>query len=123
MNNPAYQSHYARQFVAIKVGQGMDTAELSTEAAILQHIRHTTGRGQEYIIQVDDLFTIRGPNGYHECFVTEVVVPLHALQSLDQETWKKLHPRCLNRQVALGFGFLHGQGIAHGGKSQCSGTS
>lgn len=97
----------------MKVGLGMDDASLSTEAQILQHTRQTKGRGQEHIIQLFDFFTIRGPNGYHECFVTEVVVPLSAL---NLETWKKLPQQSLNRQITLGFHYLHSQRIMHGGK-------
>lgn len=97
----------------MKVGLGMSDASLSIEAQILQQPCHTKGRGQEHIIQLFDLFTIRGPNGYHECFITEVVVPLSAI---DLETRMKLPQQNLNRQVALGFDYLHGQKIIHGGK-------
>ncbi|ATY62426.1 serine threonine kinase [Cordyceps militaris] len=31
--------------------------------------------GQNHIIEVFDIFTIQGPNGFHECIVMEVVVP------------------------------------------------
>lgn len=98
----------------MKVGLGKDNAAPSTEARILQHIRQTKGRGQEHIIQLLDLFTIKGPNGYHECFVTEIVVPLSAI---DLETSKKCLPKRLNRQIALGYDYLHSEKIAHGGKN------
>lgn len=94
---------------------GKDNTTLSTEAQILQHIRQTKGHGQEHIVQLLDLFTIKGPNGYHECFVTEVVVPLSAV---DMETSKKFLPQRLNKQIALGFDYLHSQKIAHGGKGE-----
>lgn len=94
---------------------GKDDTSLSTEALILQHIRQTTGRGQEHIVQLLDLFTIRGPNGYHECFVTEVIVPVSAIHL---ETSKKFLPKRLNKQVALAFDYLHSQNIAHGGKCE-----
>lgn len=97
----------------MKVGLGMDDASPSTEAQILQHTRQTQGRGQEHIIQLFDLFTSRGPNGYHECFVTEVVVPL---STLDLETRRKLPHQSLNGQIALGFDYLHSQRIIHEGK-------
>ncbi|KAH8768355.1 kinase domain-containing protein [Diaporthe sp. PMI_573] len=100
-----------RRLVAVKVGLGMGDASPSTEAQILQHTRQTQGRGQEHIIQLFDLFTIRGPNGCHECFVTEVVVPLSAI---DLETRKNFPQQSLNRQIALGFDYLHNQRIAHG---------
>ncbi|KAG8156984.1 hypothetical protein KVR01_013206 [Diaporthe batatas] len=100
-----------RQFFAVKVGQGKADADLSTEARILQHIRQSTGRGREHIIHLYDLFTIKGPNGYHECFATEVVVPL---SSINMEFSKKFTPNRLNRQIALGFDHLHSQKIAHG---------
>lgn len=99
----------------MKVGLGKDDTDLSTEARILQHIRQTKGRGQEHIVQLLDLFTIRGPNGYHECFVTEVVVPVSAI---DLATLKKFLPQRLNKQIALGFDYLHSQKIAHGGKCE-----
>lgn len=102
-----------RRLVALKVGMGKDDASLSTEARILQHIGQTKGHGQEHIIQLFDLFTIKGPNGYHECFVTEVVVPLSAI---DLETRKNFPRQSLNRQIAIGFDYLHSQKISHGGK-------
>lgn len=97
----------------MKVGLGKGDAVLSAEAQILQHIRQTTGRGREHIVHLYDLFTIKGPNGYHECFITEVVVPL---SGIDMETSKILISNRLNRQIALGFDYLHSQKIAHGGK-------
>lgn len=97
----------------MKVGLGKNDDAISTEAQILQHVRQAKGRGQEHIIQLLDLFTIRGPNGYHECFVTEVVVPISAI---DLETSKNFLPQRLNRQIAHGFDYLHSQKIAHGGK-------
>lgn len=97
----------------MKVGLGKDNDALSTEAQILQHVRQAKGRGQEHIIQLLDLFTIRGPNGYHECFVTEVVVPISAI---DLKTSRNLLPQRLNRQISLGFDYLHSQKITHGGK-------
>lgn len=104
-----------RRFVAVKVGMGKDDTNPSTEARILQHVQQTKakGRGQEHIVKLHDFFTIRGPNGYHECLITELVIPLSAL---DMETRKRLHPQSLIRQLALGFDYLHSQNIAHGGK-------
>lgn len=99
----------------MKVGLGKDNDALSTEAQILQHVRQAKGRGQEHIIQLLDLFTVRGPNGYHECFVTEVVVPISAI---DLRTSKNLLPKRLNRQISLGFDYLHSQKITHGGKHE-----
>lgn len=101
-----------RRFVAMKVSLGRDDTNPSTEAQILQNIQETKGRGQEHIIKLHEFFTIRGPNGYHECLVTEVVIPL---STFDIETRKKLSPQSLNKQIALEFDYLHSQGVSHGG--------
>lgn len=77
-------------------------------ASILESPRQTPGRGN--IIELLDAFIIRGPNGFHECLVTELAIPLD-----DEEMMKKCFGREVMRQVLLAFSFLHNKGIVHGG--------
>ncbi|KND92734.1 Serine/threonine-protein kinase spk-1 [Tolypocladium ophioglossoides CBS 100239] len=98
------------RYVAVKVCLGSDTAHENGETEILSQL-HETGRGKhgyERVIQLFDAFIIEGPNGFHECLVTEVVAPL---SDYDVQRWCSSETI---RQIIEGFAFLHEQGIAHG---------
>ncbi|KAG7104119.1 Serine/threonine-protein kinase AFC3 like [Verticillium longisporum] len=83
------------RYVAVKVCQGSDTPHVSRETEILSDLRKIVLEkdGDQGVIQLFDVFTIKGPNGCHECLVTEVVSPLSDPDSI---------------------AFLHEHGIAHG---------
>jgi hypothetical protein len=55
---------------------------MSREAQILAQLRDATPTrySRQSIVQLLDSFTVFGPNGFHECLVTEVVVPIGNLQ-------------------------------------------
>ncbi|KAG6234030.1 hypothetical protein E4U25_006146 [Claviceps purpurea] len=99
-----------KRYVAVKVGLGSDNPLPDREAEILSQIRETGPgkRGYERVIQLLDAFVVRGPNGFHQCLVTEVVSPLSD---------PKIRQHCsydVVRQIVEGFAFLHGEGIVHG---------
>ncbi|KAG6127517.1 hypothetical protein E4U38_006226 [Claviceps purpurea] len=99
-----------KRYVAVKVGHGSDNPLPDREADILSQIRKTgPGKlGYERIIELLDVFIVEGPNGFHQCLVTEVVSPLS-----DEDT----NYYCsydVVRQIVEGFAFLHGEGIVHG---------
>lgn len=60
-----------------------------------------------------DDFIVRGPNGNHQCLVTEVRLPWTGLERI---LWREFDHRNIIKQVAKGFAFLHRQGIVHGGE-------
>ncbi|OAA63965.1 DUF1339 domain protein [Cordyceps fumosorosea ARSEF 2679] len=98
------------RWVAVKLCQGSDSSEPNQEATILSELQ-TSGQGEpglERIIKLFDFFTIKGPNGFHQCLVTEVVCPLNDSYAIDQCTSASVY------QAIQGFAFLHEQGIAHG---------
>lgn len=100
-----------KRYVALKVCYGSDELIQSNETRILSQI-HQTGRGKpgyNNVVEVYDIFTIRGPNGFHECLVTEVVLPLDSM-SIQQ----KCPPHKAIEQVLRGFDFLHNEGLVHG---------
>lgn len=106
----------ARRFVSVKICQGSDNLQLDTEATILQYIKDNPKPGSENVIQLHDVFVIRGPNGHHVCWVTEVVISLASLGADGSRPDYLYHPRSIINQIARGFAYLHTQGIAHGGK-------
>ncbi|PQK09955.1 hypothetical protein BB8028_0002g02790 [Beauveria bassiana] len=98
------------RWVAVKICCGIEAPQRSSEASILSEIRETCqGKaGVEQVLQLFDDFIIKGPNGFHECLITEVVAPL---------TYSAVRERCsidAVRQIMQGFAFLHEQGISHG---------
>ncbi|KAG6101755.1 hypothetical protein E4U30_001095 [Claviceps sp. LM220 group G6] len=100
------------RYVAVKVGLGSDNPLPDREAEILSQIRETgPGKhGYERVIELLDVFVVEGPNGFHQCLVTEVVSPLNDLDT---------RRHCSGsydvvRQIVEGFAFLHGEGIVHG---------
>lgn len=99
------------RFVAVKICQGSNQAIQSNETIILRQLQQA-GRenpGQNNIIEVFDIFTIQGPNGFHECIVMEVVVPF------DDAPIRRKYSACtIIGQVLRGVDFLHNQGLVHG---------
>lgn len=106
-----------RRFVAVKLCQGNDETHSSTEAQILQSTRETQtapvkSPGSENVVSLYDSFIVRGPNGHHQCLVTEVLLPWTGLERI---LWREFDHKNIIKQVAMGFAFLHRQGIVHGG--------
>lgn len=102
-----------RRYVAVKVCIGSNMPRLSRETEILSQLCKT-GRGKhgcQRIIELFDVFIVEGPNGFHECLVTEVVSPLS-----EPEARKQCAPEAIC-QIIEGFAFLHEEGIVHGGKT------
>ncbi|KAG6103406.1 hypothetical protein E4U31_002811 [Claviceps sp. LM219 group G6] len=83
------------RYVTVKVGLGSDKPLLDREAEILSQICKT-GPGKH------------GPNGFHQCLVTEVVAPLSDEDAKDYCSFDVV------RQIVEGFAFLHEEGIVHG---------
>ena len=70
-------------------------------------------KGYQNVIRLFDDFTIEGPNGIHDCLVTEVVIGMRDLfhNSLSYEPYMK----SLLQQFMAGLAYLHEQGVTHGG--------
>ncbi|KAG6240706.1 hypothetical protein E4U25_007573 [Claviceps purpurea] len=99
-----------KRYVAVKVGHGSDNPLPDREAEILSQIRETgPGKhGYETVIELLDVFIVEGPNGFHQCLVTEVVSPLSDEDVVQRWSFDVV------RQLIEGFAFLHGEGIVHG---------
>ncbi|KAG6098561.1 hypothetical protein E4U30_007822 [Claviceps sp. LM220 group G6] len=98
------------RYVTVKVGLGSEKPLLDREAEILSQICKTgPGKhGYERIIELLDVFIVEGPNGFHQCLVTEVVAPLSDEDTNDYCSFDVV------RQIVEGFAFLHEEGIIHG---------
>ncbi|KAG6359868.1 hypothetical protein INS49_010921 [Diaporthe citri] len=99
------------RYVAVKVCCGTDKPVFSRETNILRHIQHSSKgcAGFDNVLALYEAFIISGPNGWHECLVTEVVAPLQGLGI--KNVWSK---KDVVKQIASAVSLLHSQGIAHG---------
>lgn len=99
-----------KRFVAVKVGLGSDIPLPDRETEILSQLCKTgTGkRGYQRVIELLDVFIVEGPNGFHQCLVTEVISPLSDPDAMQHCSFDVV------RQIVEGFAFLHGEGIVHG---------
>lgn len=75
-----------------------------------------------YIVQLFDSFTHKGPNGVHQCHVLELLGPTlsYVLDDyLDAEDHVLAEEPILRKSTQLlkAVKFLHSAGICHGGKS------
>ncbi|KAG5998865.1 hypothetical protein E4U52_003651 [Claviceps spartinae] len=63
-----------KRYVAVKVGHGSNNPLPDRECEILSQIREPgPGKhGYERVIKLFDAFVVEGPNGFHQCLVTEV---------------------------------------------------
>ena len=70
-----------------------------------------------------DDFKVEGPNGTHQCIVTEVLGPSIGadVDEIYDEEWYPIEiAKMLVAQVIRGVAYLHSCGVVHGGKGSLS---
>jgi hypothetical protein len=112
------------RYAALKVLSANVSKDLS-EAAILRHLKLQRqlndggSNGQEFLIEFLDDFKVEGPNGTHQCIVTEVLGPSVAAD-VEEIYGEELYPieiaKKVCAQVIRGVAYLHSCGVVHGGK-------
>ncbi|KAF7313368.1 Protein kinase [Mycena chlorophos] len=106
-------------YVALKIIAAWKTKKM-TELAVLQHLQATyepDDEGSKHVVRMLDHFVHDGPNGQHQCIVTEAMGP-----SLAEDIywiWESLHlpvqiAQRVTGQLALAVQYLHARGVAHG---------
>ena len=68
-------------------------------------------------MSLQDVFTIQGPNGTHQCLVLDVVGPRMKQIANGNHELSRVMVRDAARQIAEGVAYLHSIGICHGGKA------
>ena len=95
-----------------------------SEVAILRRLKqrqlnHEGLNGQEFLMEFLDDFEVEGPNGTHQCIVTEVLGPSIGAdvdEIYDEERYPINIAKKLVAQVMCGVAYLHSCGVVHGGK-------
>jgi serine/threonine-protein kinase SRPK3 len=112
------------KFAALKV-RTADFSKDDSEVAILRHIKQRRlngggSNGQEFLVEFLDDFMIEGPNGTHQCIVTEVLGPTVA-EDMEEIYGEEKYPieiaKAFVTQLNRGVAYLHNCGVVHGGRS------
>ena len=108
------------QFASLKI----IVAEASTnELDIVRHIKNNqaTGAspGSEYVMEIFDEFLLEGPNGIHQCIVSELLGPSIQQPDLEEIFPEACFPIAMAKkmcaQIVQGLAHLHWCKVVHGG--------
>jgi serine/threonine-protein kinase SRPK3 len=99
------------RYVALKI---LKANAPDREIKVLEHLKNAAGNVR--ITNLHETFTIRGPNGLHQCLVLDLGGP-----SLGHVTLYCKRPpvpflKAAARKLAEGLAALHAAGVCHGGK-------
>ena len=109
------------QWVSVKI----ITADRTTLSRELYNLRalaeHAKGNlGPKHIVQLLDDFLLKGPNGYHQCLVFEMLGPtVNIIVNDYHEEGERLDTEIIlriSRQLLQAVAFMHAAGYAHGGR-------
>ncbi|KAF8529796.1 hypothetical protein JB92DRAFT_2695615, partial [Gautieria morchelliformis] len=109
------------RYAALKV-LAADVSKVS-EVAILcrlkqRQLKDGGSTGQEFLVEYLDDFKLEGPNGTHQCIVTEVLGPSIGADLddiYDDEQYQIDVAKNVVAQVMCGVAYLHSCGVVHGG--------
>jgi hypothetical protein len=113
------QDHVASGFAALKV---MRADADRRELGILRHLKTKCADIDDYVVRLLDNFEHTGPNGVHQCIVTEVLGPSLAgieddlEDSFPDEVLPPDVAQSISLQIARGLARLHVAGVVHGGE-------
>lgn len=115
-----------RRYVAVKIksssssemGINADPEVLRLKKLEEHYLQGPQDRPRPYV-QLLDYFNIKGPNGSHNCLVTELLGPsLASVHSLYGQLAQVLRPETIlraSKQLLQGVSFIHQAGLVHGG--------
>lgn len=114
------------KYVAVKITIADCNPTNSQERNILHRLgsaelKAKTHPGSAIIPSITDEFTISGPNGVHQCFVTSVGM-MNLAEAKDASSFRLFQlpvARVFSAQLVLAVAYLHTQGIVHAGKYIC----
>ncbi|PYH33037.1 kinase-like protein [Aspergillus neoniger CBS 115656] len=108
------------KYVAVKITIADCNPTNSQERNILHRLgiaelKAKAHPGSAIIPSITDEFTISGPNGVHQCFVTSVGM-MNLAEAKDASSFRLFQlpvARAFSAQVVLAVAYLHSQGIVH----------
>lgn len=111
------RDHTEERYVSLKVITAAASMS-SSEANIRDHLRRSNldHPGRSFVSSLLDDFWIDGPNGRHQCLVSELVgsTLLEAKEASKTGMLPLEVGRAITPQLALGLDYIHSHGILHG---------
>jgi len=112
------RDHFKACYVALKIyaAEGSRSHSSSNELKALRHLSRgsETHPGRQFIMMLQDEFFIKGPNGTHQCCVTQVAGA--RVSRAPTLKYNALGPaRKLASQLFLALEYVHSSEIVHGG--------
>ncbi|KAL8766365.1 MAG: hypothetical protein Q9209_006835 [Squamulea sp. 1 TL-2023] len=108
----------SNRHVALKI---LEAEASSNETRILQHLeahrrQKPDGLGAQYVLKLLDSFHVDGPNGRHQCLVSEPAACNITVSKELSTVWvfPLLVARAIAAKVIMGLHFLHSSGVVHG---------
>ena len=106
-------------YVALKIGISR-VHGINNENRILRWLQDTADEqssvGSQAVIGLLDDFVIQGPNGTHDCTVTEVLGTMRDFRTTPAFSANR---KDISLQLLQGVFYLHGKEVAHAGESLC----
>lgn len=107
------------RYVSLKILKAQNSKSCS-EATIRALLREGNQNhpGHSYVLTLLDEFHCDGPNGRHQCLVSDVTGPsvMEVKEATEGEMLSVETAQNITAQLALGLTFIHSCGIVHGGK-------
>lgn len=114
------RDHVNDRYVSLKILQAQFSDSCSE--AMIQDLLHKQGNpdhpGRAHLVAMLDEFCCDGPNGRHQCLVSELTGPNipNVKGAMENQRFSVETAQNITAQLALGLAFIHSCGIVHGGK-------
>lgn len=122
---PSLRSSRVNRNVALKVSTsdaGLSPNELRTLQAVSRHLHLLDSNKPSSLLELLDHFVIEGPNGQHQCLVTELLGPSvsDVLETTRNGRLPIMWIKSITKQLFTGLEGLHAMQIGHGGDTSAA---
>lgn len=113
------KDHVNDRYVSLKILKAL-LSKLSSEVMIRGLLREGNQHhpGRSHVLPLLDEFHCDGPNGRHQCLVSDLTGPTvpQVREATESETLSIETAQSITAQLALGLTYIHSCGVVHGGK-------
>ncbi|KAF9063830.1 hypothetical protein BDP27DRAFT_1198533, partial [Rhodocollybia butyracea] len=98
----------------------LESTKVASEIAVFHHLQQLSNLdidngNKDFVVYLLDKFKHHGPNGMHQCIVTEVLGPCLGLDDCLVEEHFNGFAKHVAAQISRGLRYLHKHFVVHGG--------